>query len=130
MGIGTGADSSYRLTVNGKTRINNGLLEIVTTNNSVTNTLTLGSQNANYCHIYNSNYMPFIFNNTIAPVSMKVYNSQVDHNVDSKTDLGTSEYLWDNILFKGALQFYYTSNDLRTEFKYNANDKCIDVIFY
>ena len=52
-----------------------GLFKI--TSNS--NTTTIGSQNANFCHIYNSANIPFIFNNTVATTS---------------GSLGTTAYPW------------------------------------
>lgn len=56
----------------------NGLLK--TTNNS--NTVTIGSQNADWCHIYNSTNIPFIFNNAVATTS---------------GNLGTASYPWNNL---------------------------------
>lgn len=48
---------------------------LVTANN---NTLTIGSQNASFCHIYNSADIPFIFNQGV--------------QVTGNKDLGTSQY--------------------------------------
>ena len=57
----------------------NGLLKLV--NND--NTVTIGSQNANYCHIYNSENIPFAFNKTVLTTS---------------GDLGTSSFPWGNLI--------------------------------
>lgn len=48
---------------------------LVTANN---NTLTIGAQNASFCHIYNSANIPFIFNQGL--------------QVTGNKDLGTSQY--------------------------------------
>ena len=50
------------------------------------NTVTIGSQNASFCHIYNSANIPFIFNNTIETTS---------------GTLGTTTYRWGTIYGKG-----------------------------
>ena len=55
-----------------------GLLKI--TNNS--NTTTIGSQNASFCHIYNSANIPFIFNNSV---------------LTTGGNLGDSTYPFDNL---------------------------------
>ena len=57
----------------------NGLLKI--TNNS--NTVTIGSQNASWTHIYNTASVPFIFNNSLAAV---------------QGDLGVNSYPWKNLV--------------------------------
>lgn len=57
----------------------NGLLKLV--NND--NTVTIGSQNANYCHIYNSENIPFAFNKTVLTTS---------------GDLGNSSFPWGNLI--------------------------------
>ena len=77
------------------------------------NTVSIGSKNASFCHIYNSSSIPFIFNNTVASVS---------------GDLGTTEYPWQNIKLNEALQFF-SSTTKKAEMKYNSDDKCIDVLF-
>ena len=69
-GISVGANlpnTSYNLYVNGTTYLNgsttvNGNTLKVANNG---NTITIGSQNNSWCHIYNSANIPFIFNNTI-----------------------------------------------------------------
>lgn len=68
-------DSSGDLTV--------GLLKA--TKNS--NTVTIGSQNSSWCHIYNSANVPFIFNKGICTTS---------------GDLGTSSYKWGNLYMSGT----------------------------
>ena len=60
-----------------------GLLK--STKNS--NTVTIGSQNSSWCHIYNSADIPFIFNKTVATTS---------------GDLGTTSYKWKNLYMSGA----------------------------
>ena len=52
------------------------------------NTVTIGSQNASFCHIYNSTAIPFIFNNSVATTN---------------GDLGTSTYRWGTGYFKGDI---------------------------
>ena len=46
------------------------------------NTVTIGSQNSGWCHIYNSADIPFIFNKTVA---------------STKGNLGTTEYPWHEV---------------------------------
>jgi hypothetical protein len=46
------------------------------------NTVTIGSQNSNWCHLYNSADIPFIFNKTVA---------------STNGDLGTTEYPWHQV---------------------------------
>ena len=58
--------------------ISGGTLKI--TANS--NTVTIGSQNANFCHIYNSANIPFIFNNTVETTT---------------GGLGTTSYPWNDM---------------------------------
>ena len=77
------------------------------------NTVTIGSQNADWCHIYNSADIPFIFNKTVA---------------STDGDLGVNNYPWKDIKFNGELQFFEDKTQ-RANFKYNISDKCIDVIF-
>lgn len=86
-----------------------GLLTI--TNNN--NTVTIGSQNENWMHIYNSANIPFIFNRNVA---------------STDGDLGTDGYPWKNIKFNGELQFFQGTTQ-KVKFKYNTTDKCIDVLF-
>jgi hypothetical protein len=57
----------------------NGLIK--TTLNS--NTVTIGSQNASFCHIYNSASIPFIFNNSV---------------LTTGGNLGDSTYPFDNLI--------------------------------
>lgn len=52
------------------------------------NTVTIGSQNSSWCHIYNTANIPFIFNNSVATTG---------------GDLGTSTYKWGNIYSSGTL---------------------------
>ena len=53
-----------------------GLLK--TTNNS--NTTTIGSQNASFCHIYNSANIPFIFNNNVLTTTGNLGNATYPFN--------------------------------------------------
>lgn len=56
---------------------------------------TIGSQNANWVHIYNNGEKPFIFNNTVATTS---------------GDLGTSSYQFNNAYIKGTLTLSKTQD--------------------
>lgn len=64
--------------------LTSGLLKI--TKNS--NTTTIGSQNSNFCHIYNSTSIPFIFNNSVLTTS---------------GDLGSSTYPFSKIYLHSTL---------------------------
>ena len=66
---------------------------LVVNNNG--NAVTIGAQNATFCHIYNSANIPFMFNNTVA---------------STKGDLGTTKFRWATVYAKNALN---TSSDLR-----------------
>lgn len=63
-----------------------GLLNV----NNLGNTVTIGSQNNSWCHIYNSANVPFIFNKTVATTS---------------GDLGTDSYAFTDEYLKGQLNF-------------------------
>ena len=52
------------------------------------NTVNIGSQNAGFCHIYNSADIPFIFNNTVTTTA---------------GDLGNTSYAFNNARFKGTI---------------------------
>lgn len=69
--------------------ISGGLLKI--TNNS--NTVTIGSQNSTYTHIYNSADIPFIFNK--------------DVNSASKNWLGSTSYPWGGLRLGGTAEIQY-----------------------
>lgn len=58
----------------------------ITKNN---NTVTIGSQNEGFCHIYNSESIPFIFNNTVA---------------STNGVLGTSSYPWKGLILSSGAQ--------------------------
>lgn len=81
-------DNSWSDTISG------GLFKI--TNNS--NTVTIGSQNASFTHIYNSATIPFIFNNSILTTS---------------GNLGSSSYPFNNLYIgaKGAKGIYYVGTN-------------------
>lgn len=65
-----------------------GLLGI----NTNSNTVTIGSQNSSWCHIYNSAAIPFIFNNTVA------HSGTCD---DTTGSLGTASYPWHRLILGG-----------------------------
>jgi len=69
--------------LNGSTTVNGNTLKI--TNNS--NTVTIGSLNSNFTHIYNSANIPFIFNHSVLTTS---------------GDLGNNSYPFTNVNIKGA----------------------------
>lgn len=82
--IGTNLpNTSYALSVNGSsylngsTTINGNTLKV--TNNS--NTVTIGSQNSNFTHIYNSASIPFIFNNSVLTTSGNLGNTSYPFNI-------------------------------------------------
>lgn len=85
----------------GNIEIKAGLLKITKSSNTV----TIGSQNSGFCHIYNSANIPFIFNNTVATTT---------------GDLGTSTYKWGKGYFKGdiIMQGTSTSANNRVYFYY------------
>lgn len=56
------------------------------------NTVTIGSQNTGFCHIYNTANIPFIFNNSVATTA---------------GNLGTIGYPWADAFFKGHLYNWY-----------------------
>jgi hypothetical protein len=74
----------------GETNIIGGLLKI--TNNN--NTTTIGSQNASFCHVYNSASIPFIVNNSLLTTS---------------GNLGNTTYRWDNIYMKKLIDVTYST---------------------
>jgi hypothetical protein len=65
----------------GNTNSTSSLLQIC----NYKNTTTIGSQNASYCHIYNSADIPFIFNKSILTTS---------------GSLGSTSYRWDTVYAK------------------------------
>lgn len=67
-----------------------GTLEVagVIKSTSYSNTVTFGSQNASWCHIYNSADIPFIFNKSVQVVG--------------KASLGGTTYPWGNLYIGGA----------------------------
>lgn len=67
---GTTATISKQTTVTGNIT-SNGLLKSTNSNNTV----TIGSQNASFTHIYNSASIPFIFNNSILTTSGSLGNT-------------------------------------------------------
>lgn len=70
---------------------------IVTANN---NTLTIGAQNASFCHIYNSANIPFIFNQGL--------------QVTGNKDLGTSQYDWKDLYLSGSIKKVKSATDATT----------------
>ena len=94
-------------TISGQLTVNN---LIKSTYNS--NTVTIGSQNANFCHIYNSANIPFIFNNTVATTS---------------GNLGTTSYPWNNLYIgksNGAGIYYVGTKSTQRMIRFvdNTND--------
>ena len=65
-----------------------GLLKVIASNN----TTTIGSQNASYCHIYNSQNWPFIFNNSIAATG----------GASASFTLGTTSYPFHELILGGT----------------------------
>ena len=65
----------------GNTNSTSSLLQIC----NYKNTTTIGSQNASYCHIYNSADIPFIFNKSVLTIS---------------GSLGSTSYRWDTVYAK------------------------------
>lgn len=70
---------------------------LVTANN---NTLTIGAQNASFCHIYNSANIPFIFNQGL--------------QVTGNKDLGTSQYDWKDLYLSGSIKKVKSTSDNTT----------------
>ena len=64
------------------------------------NTLTIGAQNASFCHIYNSANIPFIFNQGI--------------QVTGNKDLGTSQYDWKDLYLSGSIKKVKSTSDNTT----------------
>ena len=82
----------------------NGLLRI--TNNS--NTVTIGSQNSSYTHIYNSASIPFIFNNSV---------------LTTNGTLGNTSYPFNGLYLKGSISYKGTqSTGNMIKFKDNTAD--------
>lgn len=76
------------------------------------NTVTIGSQNTDFCHIYNTANIPFIFNKTVATTS---------------GNLGTTSYPWNNLYIgksNGAGIYYVGSASTQRMIRFidNAND--------
>lgn len=84
-------------TANSRTATVNGLLKV--TNNS--NTVTIGSQNSNYTHIYNSASIPFIMNNSL---------------LTTTGNLGDTSYPWNNLYIgkAGTKGIYYVGTKATT----------------
>ncbi len=70
---------------------------LVTANN---NTLSIGAQNASFCHIYNSANIPFIFNQGL--------------QVTGNKDLGTSQYDWKDLYLSGSIKKVKSTSDNTT----------------
>lgn len=64
------------------------------------NTLTIGAQNASFCHIYNSANIPFIFNQGL--------------QVTGNKDLGTSQYDWKDLYLSGSIKKVKSTSDATT----------------
>ena len=73
-----------------------GALQILASNN----TTTIGSQNASFCHIYNSAHIPFIFNQGI--------------QVTGNKDLGSSQYDWKDFYLSGSIKKVKSATDTTT----------------
>ena len=73
-----GTISSGAITASSTIHANGGYLESTLNGNTV----KIGSQNASYCHIYNSTDIPFIFNKSVLSIS---------------GDLGSATYPWNNL---------------------------------
>ena len=76
------------------------------------NTTTIGSQNASFCHIYNSANIPFIFNNTVETTT---------------GNLGTTTYPWNNLYLgkaNGAGIYYQGTKNVYRMIRFidNTND--------
>ena len=80
------------ITSTGDITSSNGYLK--TTKNG--NTVTIGSQNSGFCHIYNTANIPFIFNNTVTTTA---------------GDLGTTGYTFSKGRFKTTLYVGSLWND-------------------
>lgn len=91
VGIGGKLYTGNDITASGTIHANGGYLK--STLNS--NTVTIGSQNTSFCHIYNSASIPFIFNNTVETTS---------------GNLGTTAYPWNNLYIgkSDGAGIYYT----------------------
>ena len=64
------------------------------------NTLSIGAQNASFCHIYNSANIPFIFNQGL--------------QVTGNKDLGTSQYDWKDLYLSGSIKKVKSTSDNTT----------------
>ena len=64
------------------------------------NTLSIGAQNASFCHIYNSANIPFIFNQGL--------------QVTGNKDLGTSQYDWKDLYLSGSIKKVKSTTDATT----------------
>lgn len=93
LSVNTGHQTSYKLYVNGNTLITGGLLKI--TNNN--NTLTIGSYNPSFTHIYNSANIAFILNNSL---------------LTTTGNLGSETYPWNNLYIgkTGTKNIYYVGS--------------------
>ena len=72
-----------------------GLIKIIRNNNTV----TIGSQNSGWCHIYNSQNWPFIFNNSVAATG----------GASSTATLGTAAYPFHQLILGGSVTATMTS---------------------
>lgn len=93
LSVNTGHQTSYKLYVNGNTLITGGLLKIANNNN----TLTIGSQNTRFTHIYNSANIAFILNNSL---------------LTTTGNLGSETYPWNNLYIgkTGTKNIYYVGS--------------------
>lgn len=86
------------------------------------NTVTIGSQNASFCHIYNSVSIPFIFNNSIACAG--TCN-------DTTAALGTTSYPFHRLILGGATNATMTaaSTNPRITFQENTGTQPVHLIY-
>lgn len=83
-----GSNKAYGTAFAGDATINCGLINSTANGN----TTTFGSQNASWCHIYNSADIPFIFNKSICSAGA---------NTDVGSALGSYNYPW-HVLYLGG----------------------------
>ena len=87
------------------------------------NTVTIGSQNGGWCHIYNSNTaVPFIFNHTIACAG--TLN-------DTSASLGTTAYPFHRLILGGATNATMTaaSTNPRITFQENTGTQPVHLLY-
>ena len=85
------SNGTSNVTVNaGTLRANSGLLSSTANGNTV----TIGSQNSSFCHIYNSASIPFIFNKRVETVEgFKIYNNETSLGGGTLELVGNTPYI-------------------------------------